>query len=199
MSGVLERPWVLGILAVALGVLVGLAGTWAWRTYRVYRERQRRAARLRRISLDLVRDVFLPDGAGSGLHVDYLLLTTRGLLILDLRDVIGNVFGSDSMTEWTVMTGSRRFTFANPQGAMYDRLAALRAIAGDLPVDGRIVFGPQSMFPKGMPRMTLREESLEAEFPLGDRSAAERMVEPWRDAWSNIRSGLPPSSFPTRN
>ena len=70
MSGVLERPWVLGILAVALGVLVGLAGTWAWRTYRVYRERQRRAARLRRISLDLVRDVFLPDGAGSGLHVD---------------------------------------------------------------------------------------------------------------------------------
>ena len=66
MSGVLERPWVLGILAVALGVLVGLAGTWAWRTYRVYRERQRRAARLRRISLDLVRDVFLPDGAGSG-------------------------------------------------------------------------------------------------------------------------------------
>lgn len=199
MSGVLERPWVLGLLAVALGVLVGLAGTWAWRTYRAYRERQRRAARLQRISLDLVRDVFLPDGTGSGLHVDYLLLTTRGLLVLDLRDVIGNVFGSDSMTEWTVMTGSRRFTFANPQGAMYDRLAALRAIAGELPVDGRIVFGPQSMFPKGMPRMTLREESLEAEFPLGDRAAAERMVEPWREAWSTLRSSLPPSSFPTRN
>lgn len=199
MNTMLERPWVLGILAVALGVLVGLVGTWAWRTYRAYRERQRRAARLKRISLDLVRDVFLPDGTGNGLHVDYLLLTTRGLLILDLRDVVGNVFGSDSMTEWTVMTGSRRFTFANPQGAMYDRLAALRAIAGELPVDGRIVFGPQSMFPKGMPRMTLREESLEAEFPLGDGSAAERMVEPWREGWSSLRSSLPPSSFPTRN
>ncbi|MFZ9478457.1 MAG: hypothetical protein EBZ91_10445 [Gammaproteobacteria bacterium] len=199
MRSLLEQPWWLAFLAVALGVLVGLAGTWGWRTYRAYRERQRRAARLHRISLALVRDVFLPDGTGSGLHVDYLLLTTRGLVILDLRDVVGNVFGSDSMTEWTVMTGSRRFTFANPQGAMYDRLAALRAIAGEVPVDGRIVFGPQSLFPKGMPRMTLREESLEAEFPQGDRAAAERMVEPWREVWATLSSSLPPSSFPKRN
>jgi hypothetical protein len=199
MSGVLERPWVLGILAVALGVLVGLAGARAWRTYRAYRARERRAARLRRISLDMVRDVFLPDGTGNGLHVDYLLLTTRGLLILDLRDWIGNGFGSDSMTEWTVMAGSRRFTFANPQGAMYNRLAALSAIAGEVPVDGRIVFGSQFAFPKGTPRMTLREESLEAEFPLGDRAAAERVVEPWRDVWLTLRSSLPPSPFPTRD
>jgi hypothetical protein len=78
-------------------------------------------------------------------------------------------------------------------------LAALRAIAGEVPVDGRIVFGPQSLFPKGMPRMTLREESLEAEFPQGDRVAAERMVEPWREVWATLSSSLPPSSFPKRN
>jgi hypothetical protein len=194
-----SERWLIAGIAVTVGVLVGIGVTVGWRWYRQYRERQRRRRRIEAVSVDHLRNVALPDGSGGLLHVDYLLLTARGLLILDVRDVIGNVFGSDPMVEWTVMQGARRFTFANPQGAMYDRIAALTVLAGDVPIDGRIVFGPGAVFPKGLPRLTLREESLEAEFPLGERAQAERLVALWRGDWDRLRTQLAASEFSARS
>jgi len=193
----LEMPdrWIIPAVAVVMGVLLGIGVTLGWRWYRQYRERQRRRRRIEAVAVDHLRNIALPDGSGGVLHVDYLLLTARGLLILDVRDVLGNVFGSDPMVEWTVMQGARRFTFANPQGGLYDRIAALKALVVDVPVDGRVVFGPSAVFPKGLPRLTLREESLEAEFPLGDRAQAEQLVEIWRGDWERLRAELSSSEF----
>ena len=92
---------------------------------------------------------------GGGFHVDFLLLTMRGVVVVDLRDVQGNIFGGDQMAEWTVMDGPQRFTFTNPQSALYDRIAAVKAIAGEVPVEGRIVFTRRGKFPKGLPKWTL--------------------------------------------
>ena len=58
----------------------------------------------------LLRNVLVPDGNGGDVHLDYVLLTARGLVVLDIRDVRGNVFGSDQMKEWTVMARGRRAT-----------------------------------------------------------------------------------------
>ena len=60
--------------------------------------------------------------------IDYLLLTTKGLLILEVKDVQGIVFGGDKMQDWTVINAERRYTFSNPQPALYDRIAAVRQI-----------------------------------------------------------------------
>ena len=83
-----------------------------------------------------LRDVLVPDGQGAALHVDFLLLTARGIIVIDLRDVAGNIFGGDQMSEWTVMHRAQRFTFANPQPGLYDRIAAVRALAQGMPVEG---------------------------------------------------------------
>lgn len=198
MNWSLPQSWPLIALAVLAGVVLGVAVTFAWRWYRQHRERERRRRRIEAVSLDHLRDVCVPDGSGGVMHIDYLLLTPRGLLLLDIRDIPGNVFGSDPMVEWTVMQGARRFTLANPQPAMYDRIAALKSLAGDVPIEGRIVFGAGSVFPKGLPRMTLREESLEAEFPLLDRAQAEQLVESWREVWNTLRTSLAPSEFSGR-
>ena len=156
---------VLVAAAVLIGILCGVLGVFVWRWYGGHRERRLRAARISGVSVDLVRNVLVPDGGGSTLHLDYLLLTPQGLIILDLRDITGNVFGSDAMTEWTVMDDARRFTFANPQNGLYDRIAAVKAIVGDagaqVPVEGRVVFTRRAMFPKGLPRWTLSEASLD--------------------------------------
>ena len=190
---------VLVAAAVLIGMLCGVLGVFAWRWYRGHRERRLRAARISGVSVDLVRDVLLPDGGGGTLHLDYLLLTPQGLIILDLRDITGNVFGSDAMTEWTVMDEARRFTFANPQNGLYDRIAAVKAIIGDagaqVSVEGRVVFTRRASFPKGLPRWTLSEESLETDLALGDRGQAERLVEPMRGVWGRVRSTLQPSNF----
>lgn len=160
--------------------------------------RRRRRRRLQAISIDYLSDVSIPDPQGGPMHVDYLLLMPRGLLLLDWREVRGNVFGSDAMLEWTVMDGSRRYTFANPQAGLYDRLAALRAVVDAVPVDGRIVFAETAHFPKGLPRLTWRERDLEPEELLGDRRHAEQAVSAWRAEWARLGTALSASQFSAR-
>ncbi len=38
-------------------------------------------------SIEYLQNVLVPDGMGAGMHVDYLLLTSRGVVVIDLRDV----------------------------------------------------------------------------------------------------------------
>jgi hypothetical protein len=188
-------PWALAAAAVLLGVMVGVAGVFGWRALRLQRERRARAALIDSISLDHARDVLVPDGNGGTLHLDYLLFTPRGFVVLEMRDAAGNIFGSDAMTEWTVMDGARRYTISNPQTSLYDRIAAVKAHADEVPVEGRIVFTGRAMFPKGLPRLTLRQESLAVELLMGERRHAERATEPWRGTWSRLRGRLRPSDF----
>lgn len=185
----------LALLAALAGLLLGIVMVLGYRRYRARRERLARESRIASVSVDYLRDIVLPDASESDVHVDYLLLTTRGVLLLDVRDVAGHVFGSDTMTEWTVMAAGRRFTFANPQSALYDRIAAVKAWAGSIPVEGRVVFSRAATFPKGLPRLTLREESLEADLLLGERSHAERVVEPWMADWLALKAKAKPSRF----
>ena len=127
---------------------------------------------------DYLRNVLVPDGNGGDYHLDFVLLTSRGVVIIDMRDIIGNVFGGDQMTDWTLIEGARRSTFANPQSGLYDRIASVKAIAQDAPVEGRIVFTKRAKFPKGLPRFTVMLESVAAEFPqAGRRRAGDCRVE----------------------
>ena len=179
---------VLALAIMAIGLLVFL-----WRSYRRRRARARLNAAITVVALDALQDVLIPDGMGGAMHVDYLLLTSRGVLVVDLRDVAGNIFGGDQMTEWTVMAGAKRNTFQNPQGALYDRVAAVKLLAGELPVEGRILFTKRGRFPKGLPRWTLMVESLRAEFPPADAQAFAPLMSRYRDWWDGIRVAAAPS------
>src|SRR6202035_5565213 len=132
----------------------------------------------------------VPDGMGGGFHVDYLLLTLRGVVVIDLRDVRGNIFGGDQMAEWTVMDGPHRFTFTNPQGELYDRIAAVKALAGEVPVEGRIVFTRRGKFPKGLPKWTLMVDALRAEFHLPDFEAPAGRAGRYREGWRGLREAV---------
>src|ERR1700728_534540 len=180
--------------AIAAGAaLAGLFLLWRWD-----RRRRMRAARARAVTncgFEYLRDVLVPDGQGSTLHVDFLLLTARGLVVIDLRDVTGNLFGGDQMTEWTVMHRSLRYTFPNPQTGLYDRIAAVRALAPDLPIEGHAVFTQSGRFPKGLPRHTLMLDSLAAEFPASDRHAMSALLERWMPAWRTIENSVVPSKL----
>jgi hypothetical protein len=144
------------------------------------------------VSIEHLQNVLVPDGMGVGMHVDYLLLTSRGVVVVDLRDVDGNIFGGDQMTQWTVMNGATRFTFQNPQHALYDRVAAVRALAGELPVEGRVLFTRRAKFPKGLPRWTLMVDSLRSEFP---RVESDALMDRYKQDWEALRAAVSPSSL----
>lgn len=110
---------------------------------------------LKKISHDMLQDIYLPDGMGGHIHIDVLLLTSRGLIILDVKDVPGTLFGSEKMTEWVTMSHRRRHTFRNPLPGLHDRLAILRAIVRDVRAEGYVVFTERGKFTKGKPSGTL--------------------------------------------
>jgi len=182
-------------IAGAVALLAGIYYLWRWDRRR--RMRIMRAAAVTSCGFDHMRDVLVPDGQGSAVHVDFLLLTARGIIVIDLRDIAGNIFGGDQMRAWTVMHRAQRFTFDNPQTGLYDRIAAVRALAQGLPVDGRIVFTSRGHFPKGLPRYTLMLDSLRAEFPVSDRETMRTLLERWMPAWTAIRTAVAPSQLVT--
>jgi hypothetical protein len=181
--------WVLIAAAAALG----FALWWLWRWYSRYRARRALYAAVTAGCADHLVDTLVPDGMGGGYHVDFLLLTLRGVVVVDLRNVKGNIFGGDQMEEWTVMDGARRFTFTNPQSALYDRIAAVKAVAGEVPVEGRIVFTPRGKFPKGLPKWTLMLDALRAEFPPADFETPADTVARYKDGWQQLKSAVRPS------
>ena len=180
---------------VAAAVVFGWALSWAWRWYMRRRALKALVAAVTASASDSLRDVLIPDGMGGYFHVDFLLLTPRGVLVIDLRDVRGNIFGGDQMTEWTVIDGPQRFTFTNPQGALYDRIAAVRAVAGDVPTEGRIVFTKRGKFPKGLPKWTLMVDSLRTEFPSAESLLLDSTVDRFDASWQRLKSAAMPSSI----
>lgn len=177
--------------AVAAGILL------AWRRWRRYRARRQLVRVFESASVELLRDVLVPDGSGGQLHVDFVLLTGRGLLVVDYRDVEGVVFGGEHMREWAVMNGNVRSTFPNPLEPLFDRVAAVRLLAGETPVEGRIVFADRARFPKGRPPRVMRLDLLEQEYPRpapGTAHPGER----YREAWEALKSRTEPSPLARR-
>ena len=185
----------VALILCTAGVLAALFYAWRWDQRR--RMRAARSLAVTSCGFDHLRDVLVPDGQGSALHVDFLLLTARGVIVIDLRDIAGNIFGGDQMRAWTVMHRAQRYTFDNPQTGLYDRIAAVRALAQGLPVDGRIVFTGRGHFPKGLPRYTLMLDSLPSEFPVSDRESMRSLLDRWMPAWSAIRKSVAPSQLVT--
>ena len=110
-----------------------------------------------------------------------------------MRDITGNVFGGDQMTAWTLMSGPSRTTFVNPQAGLYDRIASVKAIATDTPIEGRIVFTKRAKFPKGLPRFTVMLESVAAEFPKLGAAELEIAVAKYRPGWARLKEAAKPS------
>jgi Nuclease-related domain len=179
---------VSGVLGIAVLVL-------AWRWYRRRLAAAALTAAMTGGAFEFQRNVLLPDPQGLSLHVDYLLLTARGVVVIDYRAVRGNVFGGDQMTDWTVMDGALRYTFNNPQAGLYDRMAAVRVLAPEIPVEGRIVFGKRAKFPKGLPSHSCKLASLAADFPAADRQTVGALPDVWMKEWALLLAACQPSTL----
>jgi hypothetical protein len=177
--------WAAAVLGAVLLALVG----WLW--WRRGDASARRA--IRSVAVDALHDVLVPDGMGGQIHVEHLLLTAQGLVVVDVKRFRGVVFGSDRMGEWTVMAERRRFTFPNPQSALYDRMAALRQIARDVPVSGHIVFEKGADFSKGRPKDVLLPTELQELYRKpapGDLQNALKLLRP---QWETVKQTVQPA------
>ena len=172
-------PW-LGAIAVVMMLL-------GWWLYRRNRDSNRLKRVLGEISHDRIDGLVIPNGDDGEIQIDHLLLTSQGLLIVDIKDATGTVFGGDKLKEWTVISEERRYTFSNPQEALYDRIAAVGHIVRQVPVAGRILFLDGAEFKKGIPSLVSTLDELLAEFGEPDRAAAKFKIEAFKPHWDLVR------------
>jgi hypothetical protein len=182
-------PWIwFGII----GIAAAGGGGWGFILWRRLQARRRLENTISSVAYDVLRNVLVPNGMGGEIHLNYLLLTERGLLVIDLFDLPGAIFSGDQMIEWTAIGRKRRFTFPNPQHLLYDRIAAVKLLAEDVPVDGRIVFALRSEFPKGKTRYVLRIDELTREYSLVDRTRGN-ITAAFADVWQNVKKNSHPN------
>ena len=175
-----QLQWAIPLAALALLLVT-------WYLFR----RRNRGDRLKRvleeISHDRIDGLLIPNGDEGEIQIDHLILTSQGLLIVDIKDAVGIVFGSDKMQEWTVISDERRYTFPNPQEALYDRIAAVRHIVRQVPVAGRVLFLDTAEFTKGTPDLVTNLDRLLEEFGEPDKATAKVKVEAFKPHWDLVR------------
>ena len=140
------------------------------------------------IAFERSESLVIPNGDDGEIQIDHLLLTANGLVIIDIKDVSGNVFGSDKMQDWSVLGQTGRFTILNPQPALFDRIAAVRHIVRQVPVAGRVLFLEGAEFSKGTPGMVCSLSELQAEFGESDKAAAKFKVDAFRQHWEALHA-----------
>ena len=179
----MNSNYVIGAVAIVVGLLI------AWALVRWWRRPGGGAHEaLRGVAVSTLRDVLVPDGMGGQIYVDHLLLTSRGIAVIDVKDFSGTVFASDRMEEWTVIDTGRRFGFPNPQGTLLDRVAAVRQLVSNVPVEGHIVFSSQADFSKGRPKHVMVAHELTSHFGKPGSADRERLTEAYAPHWAKIRA-----------
>jgi len=173
-------------IPAAIAAAVVALIVWLYLLFRAYRTRRSIDAAIANVAYEMLKNVLIPNGNGGQIHVHYLLLTQRGLLVADLLDRPGAIFGGDQMLEWTAIGKKQRYTFPNPQHALYDRMAAVRLLTGDVPVEGRLLFTLRSDFPKGKPRNVVRLDDLTEDYPAVDK-ARGNITAAFGDVWANVK------------
>jgi len=144
------------------------------------------------VAFDELRNVLVPTGTGDQIHVHYLLLTQHGLLVVDLFDVQGVIFAGEKMAQWSVFGPKRHHTFTNPLPMLEDRVMAVRQLAGETPVHGRIVFSMRGEFPKGRPESVIRLDELQDGFPVVERSPGG-VAAAFAPVWDRIKQVAQPN------
>jgi hypothetical protein len=170
-----------------LGAIVALA-VIGWLLFGRRSRPRSLATVLNEIAFERLEGLVIPKVDEGEIQIDHLVLTAQGLVVVDIKDVQGNVFGSDKMDKWTVIADDKRFTFNNPQPALYDRIAAVRQIVRQVPVAGRVVFLDGATFTKGIPSLVCDLDDLQSEFGDWDANAAKVKIEAFMPHWEQIKA-----------
>ncbi len=180
--------WLALLSAVTVGLVAFVRGKRPRRRPRVDLDSEVRA-----VAVEAEHGVLMPNGMGGHIEIEHLLLTAGGVVVVDTKHVEGTIFGSDLMDEWTAIHQHRRFTFANPQHTLYDRVAAVRRLVGDVPVQGHVVFPPLANFSKGRPRAVMLPAEFAAHYRQPDRNDIERVRAAFGAPWQQVKAALQPA------
>lgn len=176
MSSVRNDPWLWA--AGAAVVVVVLAGVlWHYRT----RQRRRLRRSLRALGPQVLRDVMIPDSVEGHVHADYLVLSPAGILVVDIKDYRGMLFGGENTDIWTQVVDGRSYKFENPLYRNRVREAAVRALVPGAEVRSVVVFTDAGHFPRKRPAGVCMLSSLGEELGSSEGAVPARLQSVWNE------------------
>ncbi len=185
MDGALlaDNAGLLILTACAL-LAVGGAGVYFRRQHLANRHQRTVERVIEGLGVDYLRDAVLPDGVDGLAFIDWLLLTPKGLVVLDVHHREGLLFGGKAVDQWTQVVAGRSYKFPNPLYAHDLHRQAVAWQAKGMPVQGLVVFSSAGEFPKGVPEGCVTIHALaDALAPWLDGE----IPEPLRAAWERLR------------
>lgn len=111
--------------------------------------------RLKGLGAKIIKDVKLPDGVDGDISIDYLLLTDKGILVVDVNQYDGLLYGNEDHEQWTQVVRRKNYVFQNPLLQMGLNLMAVKAVVPDAHVEGAVLFAGQARFPSRVPQGVL--------------------------------------------
>ena len=141
---------------------------------------------IKSISYNKIKDFIIEDFEDGEILIDYLFLTSKGFLIIEIKDIKGNVFGGDNLNDWTVLTDNRRYTFPNPQEALRKRIIAVQEVVNQVPIYGRLLFPKEAMFTKGVPDLVTNLNDLINDFQESNENVANFKIKSFMPYWDLI-------------
>jgi hypothetical protein len=174
-----------------VGALVAVVALLGWMLWRRRGGPELKQA-IDAVAIERLQNVLGPDGMGGQIHVEHLLLTAQGLVVIDAKSFAGTIFAGERMAEWTVIGKQGRFTFPNPLGTLYDRVAALRQLVRDVPVAGHVLFAGGADFTKGRPRDVLSANELVERYRRPEKEDLERLLVAFAPHWDRVKEAIQP-------
>lgn len=127
--------------------------------------------------------VLVPDGVGGTELVDHLLLLPDAIVVLIEKRYSGVIFAGEQIEEWTQLVGTHSYKFPNPLRHLELVVSMVRAAADTQQVAGRIVFAPDSEFPKGKPPQVSRLQELPDDLEV---DATQQVALPLQGTWDAL-------------
>ncbi|MEJ2514400.1 MAG: nuclease-related domain-containing protein [Gammaproteobacteria bacterium] len=179
----MSPDWTIILAGGAAGLAVGVvAGLW------VRRRRRSSQGVLRRIAWHQLEDVTVPDDVDGEIHIDGLLLTPAGILVLEVRRVEGTVFSGEQLDNWTALRDGGRAVIRNPLPGLRARVHAVRELVPpEVPVHGRVLFLGDMQFSGDHPPEVVTLEALAKEAGVREGQPDPLLAGAWQDLKARAR------------
>lgn len=181
----IQNPlWLVFGLAVLLVIILLLLKIV--RHFQATAEERKINRTILRLSAQYMPNVIVPDDVDGNAYIDYLVLTPGGILVIDVQNYRGILFGAEKIDLWTQLAGRKSYKFENPLPHNQQRVLTVKALVEDVPVEGRVVFSCAGQFPKGIPEGVSMIDTLGADLP--HMFTGQQVDDKLKAQWEKLRS-----------
>lgn len=168
------------IIVAAVAVVLILLMVLLAKPIRNLLDRIRVSRAIRRLGTASMSNVVISDGMDGHVFIEHLVLTPDKVLVVSVRRYAGAIFAAENMDMWAQVTDGGSYKFPNPLHELESAIGAVKSHLPDAAINGIILFGRDSTFPKGKPDGVMHiSEITKLPTPARDTPVSESMRQAW--------------------